>query len=46
LRHRSASIVSSSIDGPTIGLATARMVGLICARRPMHICRGRVFCAA
>ena len=34
------------IETQTRIVATAKIVGLICSRRPVNICQGRVFCAA
>ena len=47
LRRRSNStVVSSSTEIATRIVATAKIVGLICSRRPMNICHGSVFCEA
>ena len=47
LRRRSIStVVSRQIEIATRIVATARIVGEICSRRPVNICHGRVFCPA
>ena len=45
-RRSSSSVVRSRIEMPTRMVATARMVGEICSRKPVNICQGNVFCPA
>jgi taurine-pyruvate aminotransferase len=44
-RRSSSSTVSSTMEIATRIVATARIVGEICSRRPVNICHGSVFCA-
>ena len=45
-RRSSSSVVNKAIEMATRTVATARIVGEICSRRPVNICHGKVFCEA
>ena len=45
-RRSSSTVVSSRIEIVTRTVAAARIVGLICSRRPVNICHGSVCCFA
>jgi hypothetical protein len=42
-RRNSSTVVSRAIEITTSIVATAKIVGLICSRRPVNICQGKVF---
>src|SRR5210317_420954 len=45
-RRNNSTVESKAIDNTTKIVATARIVGEICSRKPKNICQGKVFCPA